>query len=197
MTVDKLQDLIRRLRYHFWYYRRPPWNTGVTPPELEEFISQHPPGRALDLGCGSGTNLIRLAQAGWQVTGVDFAWRAVRLARKRLGQAGLRAEVLLGDVTDLRRVRGSFDLILDIGCYHSLPREKRSLYRQNVQRLLADGGTLLLYAHCRRSDRQEKHGWGAADEEQFARILRLIHRQTGQEGQRGPSIWLTYRRERS
>ncbi len=197
MAASLLKDLIRRVEYHLWYYRRPPWDTGVTPPELEEFIRRHPPGRALDLGCGSGTNLVRLAQAGWQVTGVDFAWRAVRLARKRLEQAGIQAEVLLGDVADLNGVRGLYDLILDIGCYHSLSRERRSAYQQNLARLLAQGGTVLLYAHCRRAGAEAGHGWSAEDEEQFARFLRLIHKQIGQEGTRGPSVWMVYQRDGS
>lgn len=195
MAANKVKDLIRRLEYHLWYYRRPPWDTGLTPPELEEFVRQNRPGRALDLGCGSGTNMIHLVKAGWQVTGVDFAWRAVRLARRRLEQAGIQAEVLLGDVTDLGDVRGLFDLILDIGCYHSLPPERRSLYQRNVERLLADGGTFLLYAHCQRTGSHTGHGWGDEDEEQFGRILRLIHKQIGVEGHRGPSVWLTYQRE--
>ena len=32
-----------------------PWDTGVSPPELLDFLDRHPPGRALDLGCGTGT----------------------------------------------------------------------------------------------------------------------------------------------
>ncbi len=192
-----MKDWIRRLEFHLWYYRRPPWDSGVSPPELEEFIRQNPPGRALDLGCGTGTNLIRLAQAGWQVTGVDYAWQAVRLARQRLKKAGFTAEVHLADVTNLSGIHGPFELILDVGCYHSLSPDGRSAYRENVERLLAEGGTFLLYAHCRQAGAGRSHGWDEVDEEHFSRFLRLIHKQTGQEGQRGPSVWLTYRRERS
>jgi len=196
LAANRLGDLIRRLEFHLWYYRRPPWDTGVTPPELRDFIRQHPPGRALDLGCGSGTNLIALAQAGWQVSGVDFAWRAVRIARRRLEQAGIQADIHLGDVADLRGFRGLFDLILDIGCYHNLQPERRIAYQQNLRRLLADGGTFLLYTHCRREGTAAHSGWSLADEEQIGEFLRLVHKQTGQERMRGPSAWLTYRCER-
>lgn len=196
MAANNLGDLFRRLEFHLWYYRRPPWDTGVTPPELQDFIRQNPPGRALDLGCGSGTNVIALAQAGWQVTGVDFAWRALRMARRRVEQAGVQAEVHLGDVTDLSGIRGPFDLILDIGCYHNLRPEQRIAYQGNLRRLLADGGAFLLYTHCHREGLAAHRGWSRADEEQIGAFLRLIHKQTGQERQRGPSAWLTYRRER-
>ena len=50
---------MRRLLFSIWYWlRRPPWDTGVTPPELVRFVSAHSPGRALDLGCGTGTNVV-------------------------------------------------------------------------------------------------------------------------------------------
>ncbi|HZD55845.1 MAG TPA: class I SAM-dependent methyltransferase, partial [Anaerolineales bacterium] len=69
--------ILRRIFFNLWYYREPPWDTGISPPELLAFIESHPAGQALDLGCGTGTNVITLARNGWQVTGVDFAPRAI------------------------------------------------------------------------------------------------------------------------
>ena len=54
--------MLRRLNFTFWYYFHPPWDSGISPPELLEFIEQHPAGRAIDLGCGTGTNVVTLAQ---------------------------------------------------------------------------------------------------------------------------------------
>jgi len=68
-------NLLRRINFNLWYFRRPPWDRGISPPELFDFISKHPAGRAIDLGCGTATNVITLAQNGWQVTGIDFAPR--------------------------------------------------------------------------------------------------------------------------
>ena len=76
-----MQNLLRRLEFQYLYFHRPPWDTGMSPPELMEFIETHEPGRAIDIGCGTGTNVITLAKAGWQVTGVEFApssWRNKR-----------------------------------------------------------------------------------------------------------------------
>lgn len=134
------------LRFNLVYFRRPPWDTRVSPPELLDFIASHPPGRALDLGCGAGTNVITLARAGWQAVGVDFALNAVREGRKRIRNAGVQARLEVGDVTELRGFNGPYDLILDMGCYHGLPKEGRRAYRDNLLRLLAPGGVFMLYA---------------------------------------------------
>src|SRR5205823_2650147 len=95
----------RLLAYRLMYRRgRTPWDTGITPPEVVDLIEGPdalPPGRALDLGCGTGTNVRYLADHGWDATGVDAEPRAVDAAERKL--AGVDgARVLLGDVTRLR-----------------------------------------------------------------------------------------------
>lgn len=111
---------LKHLYFSLLYFRKPPWDTQVSPPELMEFIENNPPGHALDLGCGTGTNVITLAQHGWQVIGVDYVKRAIRRAKFKASQAGVSAEFIVNDVTRLKDVEGVFDLVLDIGCFHSL-----------------------------------------------------------------------------
>src|SRR5574342_1242280 len=121
-----MSNLLRRLTFNLWYYSSPPWDPGISPPELIDFIEKHPltssgqARRAIDIGCGTGTNVITLAQAGWQVTGVDFVPRAIRMAKGKARKAGVEVELLVRDVTDLKGITGPFDLALDIGCFHSL-----------------------------------------------------------------------------
>ncbi|HET7089774.1 MAG TPA: methyltransferase domain-containing protein [Anaerolineae bacterium] len=64
-----------------WFYdlsyrfSKPDWDTGLTPPEvIAEVENGRSPGRALDLGCGTGTHTIYLAQHGFSVVGVDFSF---------------------------------------------------------------------------------------------------------------------------
>ena len=124
-----------------------PWDSGITPPELIGLIegpAALKPGRALDLGCGTGTNCRYLSDHGWDVTGIDFVPKAIRTARRQAP----RARLVVGDVTKLDRVgvAGAFDLMLDLGCFHSLPDDRRGAYVGEVARVAAPGATLLMFA---------------------------------------------------
>src|SRR5438067_4132204 len=137
---------MRRLWFGLWYWlpRRPPWDTGVTPPELERFVASHPPGRAVDLGCGTGTNVVYLARQGWEAAGVDFAGRAIAKARRRARDAGVACTLTVGDVTRLS-VAGPFDLALDIGCLHSIAVSSRAGYAVGLACVMRSGGAYLPY----------------------------------------------------
>jgi cyclopropane fatty-acyl-phospholipid synthase-like methyltransferase len=124
---------------------RTPWDTGISPPELISFLENNEPGRALDIGCGTGTNLITMAQHGWQVTGVDISSRAIRRALRKAQAAGLQIHLIRDDVSSFDNIAGTFDLALDIGCFHSLSQEDRTLYASSLNRFINPGGTFLLY----------------------------------------------------
>jgi cyclopropane fatty-acyl-phospholipid synthase-like methyltransferase len=142
--------MIRQFFFELMYFfRRTPWDTGISPPELLNFLERHPPGRALDLGCGTGTNVITMAHKGWQVTGVDFSSGAIRKALSRARELDLQVDLKKGDVTKLENVEGPFDLVLDIGCFHSLSQEGMTDYASNLSRLIRPAGTYLLYAWIR------------------------------------------------
>jgi 2-polyprenyl-3-methyl-5-hydroxy-6-metoxy-1,4-benzoquinol methylase len=182
----------RRLFYELFYFRKPPWDTGISPPELMEFIRTHPAGRALDLGCGTGTNAITLAQHGWQVAGVDFVGRAVRAARRKAKQAGVQVDFHADDVTRLRGVSGPFDLVLDIGCLHSLSRQQKAVYTDNLARLLAPQGIFLLYAFIVADESAQGSGLTPGDLTLLASRLRLAQRVDGADRGDRASAWLTY-----
>jgi cyclopropane fatty-acyl-phospholipid synthase-like methyltransferase len=182
--------LFFRLQY---LLNNPPWDTGVTPPEVYQYLENHSPGKALDLGCGTGTNVITLAQHGWEVVGVDFVPRAVRAARRKTHQAGFenQTEFLAADVLKPGFLEGKFDLVLDIGCFHSFVGEDVDKYLRNVSSLLRVGGSLLLYVHLN-LDQGPGHGTKETDLDKLAEKLDLIWRQDGQESSR-PSAWLEFK----
>ena len=133
-----------------YWLKRTPWDTGITPPEVVEVVARRFPrgGRAIDLGCGTGTNAVYLARHGFSVAGIDASRRAIALARRRAKQAGVTCNFRAGDVSRLDRLSDMdvFDLALDIGCFHSLSADGRRAYARGLRACVARGGVYLLYA---------------------------------------------------
>jgi len=186
--------MLRKLFFNLAYLRHPVWDTGTSPPELLDFIATHPTGRALDMGCGTGTNLITLAEHGWQVVGVDFSRWAIRAARQKALQHRVNVDLRREDATQLNDISGPFDLILDMGCYHSLAPGKRPIYIANVDRLLADNGIFLLYTFIGSGFGTTGPGCSEADLQSIDQILHIVARINGNERGIRPSAWLTIKK---
>lgn len=187
-----MQSWFRKIAFNVWYFQKPPWDTGISPPELVEFIASHTPGRALDLGCGTGTNVITLAQNGWQVTGVDFARKAIATGKRKARRAGVQVDLLVGNVAKPDGLLPPFDLILDIGCFHTLTPDSKHHYVQNLTHFLSPEGTYLLYGFFKTAE-DDRFGLSPADLDLLAENLTLVHRQDGNERGLRPSAWFTYR----
>jgi len=188
-----MRKILRWITYNLWYFRNPPWESGVVPPEVDQYIANHPPGRALDLGCGTGTSSIALARAGWQVTGIDFSFPAIRLANRKARWAQVRVDFRIGDATHLDGLHPPFDLILDIGCFHNLPAGRKAIYQENLQRLLAPGGHFLLYGILKSDPSASGPGFGENTILNLQSKFTLISRQDGKDRQR-PSSWFAFQK---
>lgn len=105
-----------------------------------------PPGRALDVGCGTGRHAVHLAKLGWQVTGVDMIEEALAKARDRAEREGVEAQWINGDVTDLGSLglQSGYTLLYDFGCLHSLSDSARTRVAAGMTALAGPGATLLL-----------------------------------------------------
>jgi SAM-dependent methyltransferase len=116
--------------------------------EREESGRESPYGRALDLGCGTGFWSVRLAQRGWEVTGVDIVPKAVRIARERARRAGVNALFVEGSATALSTagVGSGFRLILDFGVVHGLSPEQVREVGREVTAVATEDATFLMYA---------------------------------------------------
>jgi len=186
-------SFFRRLSFGLWYVRRPPWDSGIVPPEVEEFIRTHAPGRAIDLGCGTGTSSLALARAGWTVTGVDFVPRAIKIAKLKTKKEGLAVDFRVGDASRLRGVGGPFELVLDIGCFHGLSGTQKARYLDGLEALLAPGGIWLLYGFFK-PDEAPGPGLVPADLARASRRLSLVRRQDGTDKKNRPSAWFWYQK---
>ncbi|WP_199748164.1 class I SAM-dependent methyltransferase [Actinomadura sp. WAC 06369] len=146
------EEAVRRELEGFYAAGRPPWDSGVTPPELVALVegdAAPPPGRALELGCGTGTNAVYLARRGWEVVAVDLIDGAVRQAREKAAAAGVPVRVLRGDATRLDDldVPGPFDLFFDLSCYCGVPPHRRAAYAAGLSRRAAPGARLLMFGY--------------------------------------------------
>jgi len=141
-----------------------PWHAGALEPPLAAAIAaHHAPGRRLiDLGTGDGVVAIAAAHHGYAVTAIDVAPSALGQARDRAGKAARSIVFVLDDITapkldhgaagDFRgvfadRVGGAFDVAVDRGLLHVLPRDRWAAYAAAVTSLIAPGGVLLVVAH--------------------------------------------------
>jgi ubiquinone/menaquinone biosynthesis C-methylase UbiE len=116
--------------------------------ELVEGTDPPPPGRALDVGCGTGDSSIYLAQHGWRVTGVDFTPKALEKARVKASAANANVNFLHADVTHLRQagINGPFQVVVDNGCFHGMSDGDRDLYVKEISAAAAPGARLLMIA---------------------------------------------------
>jgi SAM-dependent methyltransferase len=138
--------MVYRLAYRL---RLTVWQRSAPPPDLIALVegpSRLPPGRALDLGCGTGTDTIYLATHGWEVTAVDMVSKALATARRNAVAVGVSPRFLEGDVTRLHDlgVGDGYTLVLDFGCLHTLPEDQRDAYVVEVTAAAAPGATYLL-----------------------------------------------------
>lgn len=106
--------------------------------------TRHPSGaRILEIGCGSGLNLIALADRwpGSRFTGIDLSDEAIRLASSLADAAGLKNITFHArDLRDLTEADGEFDYILAHGVFSWVPDEAKLALLDRCRRLLAPNG---------------------------------------------------------
>jgi 2-polyprenyl-3-methyl-5-hydroxy-6-metoxy-1,4-benzoquinol methylase len=134
--------------YSAWYrWSKPPWDMGPRS-ELVELVTSGriKPCRAIDLGCGTGSNAVFLAENGFQVTGVDFAAGAIDKARAKAQSAGVNIDFFVDDLTRLKHVHGPFEFVVDYGVLDDLTAGDRRKYVATVLGLTRPGSRYLLWA---------------------------------------------------
>ncbi|MBI5824225.1 MAG: class I SAM-dependent methyltransferase [Chloroflexi bacterium] len=186
-------NLLRRLKFNLTYFGKAPWDSGISPPELYDFITSHPAARAIDIGCGTGTNIITLANAGWQVTGFDFASRAVQIAKRKLKHAGIQADVFTDDAIQMKKVRGPFELALDLGCFHGI--QNKADYLTQLTHILVPNGFWLMYGFFKPAPLLPPPGLAPSDVDMIsAHGLTLLSRTDGFDKRERPSAWFLYQK---
>jgi SAM-dependent methyltransferase len=158
VPTRRVYDLLYRIGAARW---RRGWDTGVGP-ELRALVEDGTfsperlgGGRAIDLGCGSGANVLYLAEHGFEATGVDFSPVAVEQARASAIERGLvdRTRFLVGDVTRrIEGVEGPFDLVVLYNVLQDLPSAGRRGLAELTRSLTHPGSKVLLWCWYTRRD---------------------------------------------
>ncbi|MGA9853804.1 MAG: class I SAM-dependent methyltransferase [Gammaproteobacteria bacterium] len=123
-----------------------PWDTGEPDNHLVEFVRSGAiaPGRALDVGCGTGTNALWLVEQGFKVLGVDIASVAIEQARAKAAKAKMDCRFETLDFVNGTVSHAAFDFVFDRGCFHVFDKhEERERFAQRVAALLTRDGRWL------------------------------------------------------
>jgi SAM-dependent methyltransferase len=105
--------------------------------------------RVLEVGCGAGTDLVRFSQNGAEVTGVDIADSAIRLALTNFRQRGLNARLAVADGERLPFAESAFDLVYAHGVVQYTADGRRLV--EECHRVLKPGGQAIFQAYNRHS----------------------------------------------
>jgi SAM-dependent methyltransferase len=103
--------------------------------------------RVLEVGCGAGTDLVRFAKGGADVTGVDVAASAIALARQNFAQQGLQADLREADGEHLPFPDNAFDLVYGHGVVQYTADAQKLV--DECRRVLKPGGEAIFQVYNR------------------------------------------------
>lgn len=139
---------------------------------LAQIASTLEPGKALDLGCGEGGDVIWLAKRGWDATGVDLSTTAINRAREAARSEGIpenRIRLLATDLTNWQ-TEDTFDLVSASFFQAGDVELARVDILRKVSKQVAPGGRLLVVTHgapppWAGAEHTHKHHFPSIDEE--------------------------------
>ncbi len=186
------------------YQGQAPWDTGRPQPAIVKLAEAgRIRGSVLDVGCGTGENLLYLAAKGHEAWGLDFVPVAIERARAKAAQRGVAAHFLVADALELDKLGRQFDTVIDCGLFHTFADEQRPVFVRGLAGVVRPGGLLHLLCFSdeepgtegpRRVSRQEirdafRDGWKVQGIE--ATSFESIPRPDGPKfGPGGPKAWL-------
>jgi SAM-dependent methyltransferase len=103
--------------------------------------------RVLDVGCGAGTDLVRFARGGAEVTGVDLSASAIALANQNFAQQPLSADLREADGEHLPFPDASFDFVFAHGVVQYTANDRALV--EECRRVLKPGGTAVFQVYNR------------------------------------------------
>ena len=112
-----------------------PWDIGRPDFNLTEMVTEKPIRncKALEIGCGTGSNAVWLVQQNFSVTATDVSDIAIQKAKERASDAGVKCVFLVSDFLNDEIPGAPFGFVFDRGCFHSFDSdEERKQLAENV-----------------------------------------------------------------
>jgi SAM-dependent methyltransferase len=152
----------------FYRFGLTPWEQDDPAEPLAELVTgraAQAPGKALDIGCGTGSDAIFCARNGWEVTGIDDVPLALKRARAKATEAGVNVRFEQADVTRTgpEQIGTGYRLLVDMGCLHNLEPRVRPAVGRLLTSVAAPGATLLMMTFATGGPRPGPVGLDAAD----------------------------------
>lgn len=120
-----------------------PWDSGEPDVHLAEVMETHgiAPGKALEVGCGTGTNSIWLARQGFDVTATDVSTVAIQRAEAKAADAGVDCRFVTGDFLADPVPGESYGFVYDRGVFHLFDDARhRARFAARAAEILAPHG---------------------------------------------------------
>lgn len=180
-----------------------PWDTGEPEPLLVEFVTSGAvtPGPTLEIGVGTGTNAIWLAEQGFDVLGVDVAPLAVERAQAKMEGRALRCRFAAWDFLGAPLPDGPFQFVFDRGCFHVFDEpSERERFAAHVAAALKPGGLWLsLIGSTEGSPREVGPPRRAAREVTLAiePVLEIVELRSAEFRGHGAKAWFCLSRQRT
>ena len=182
-----------------------PWDTGRHDLNLSEVVTkkQIQPCKALEVGCGTGSNAMWLSRQGFSVTAVDIVEIAIQRAVKKSSKVGIRCKFYTADFMKEKIGGSPFGFVFDRGCFHSFDSAKeRSKYAKIVHSYLKRGGLwLTLVGSADESPRDPGPPQRSASDitiavEPYFKILSLYTSHFDSDMQKTPKAWVCLMQKR-
>jgi SAM-dependent methyltransferase len=116
--------------------------------------------RVLDIACGTGPHLVRLAERGYAMAGLDLSRRNIEFLRERLNGKGLGGDLVVGDMTDFRLARPvDAAICMQDSQGHLLTNEQLVAHLRAVARNLRRGGVYVFDRYMTSSWTNPARSW--------------------------------------
>lgn len=128
-------------------------------------------GKILDIGCGTGENVIFLSKFGTEAWGIDSASLAIEKAKVKAREREVKIKFLVGDAFRLDELRTKFDTVVDCGLFHIFSDEERTLFTKSLRSAMETRGTYFMLAFSTK----EPTEWGGPrrlSEEEIRNVFR-------------------------